>query len=201
MHNLTRGLYMGAQAFYASGFGIDSKSVYTEVCEQEIDNGIHPNDLRHKGFLKKLPLPVGANAKNIYKFVKTQTNSNDYCDKYGPMLYFEIPNARTVEVSVPASVIMEKNNSKGVKKWETIYTLKFLEFFHGNYRDSTKDFKSIVDASKYAKELAMKGIESKLDISKKLSDPKLVNLAKFVVKYKKIKQKQSLFVFFGMFPT
>ena len=54
---------------------------------------------------------------------------------------------------------------------------------------------------KIFEKLDKNNIESKLDISKKLSDPKLVNLAKFVVKYKKIKQKQSLFVFFGMFPT
>lgn len=192
---------MGAQAFYSSGFGIDVKSVYLEVCEQEINNGIHPNNLRHKGSIKKVPLPSGATVKNIYNFVKKNIDSSDYCDKYGPMLYFEIPNSRISEISVPAGVIIEKNTAKGSKKWETVYTLNFEEWFHGNYKKTQKEFKTIAEASKYAKSLAIKGISSKLDISKKLSDPKLVNLSTFNVKYKKFKQKQSLFVFFGLYPT
>lgn len=192
---------MGAISFEESAYGVDAKSAYEDACQNAIDNGLHPQKLTYKGQLQKVQLPSGANIKNIYSFVNKYLDMNAYSDKYSPMYYFEIPNARTQEVSVPAGVTVVKNSAKGVKKWETVFTVSYEEFKQHSFRTIQKDFKTNVLATEYAKSLAANGIECKLDISKKLNNPALSNVATFKTKYKKVKQKQSLFVFFGMCPS
>lgn len=192
---------MGAYDFTASGYGVNVREVYDSVCQDSIDNGTHPNHLRQKGQLKQVALPAKATIKNIYDLADEYLQKPQYSDKYGPMYYFEIPNARKVKVKVPSGAVVKKNTSKGVRKWETVYTVTYEEFKYERWNNVTKDFKTSALATAFAKELAVKGTHSTIDIAKKLSDPKLARLANVEPKLKEVMQKQSLFVFFSFLPS
>lgn len=192
---------MGAYDFTASGYGANVNEVYESVCQDSIDNGTHPNHLRGKGQLKKVALPANATIKNIHDLADGYLQKPQYSDKYGPMYYFELPNAKKAKVRVPSGAVVKKNTAKGVRKWETVYSVTYEEFKFQNWNKVSKDFKTNALAAAFAKELAAKGVHSVIDIAKKLSDPKLARLASVEPKMKEVTQKQSLFVFFSFLPS
>lgn len=192
---------MGAYDFTAFGYGTNVREVYESVCQDAIDNGTHPNHLRQKGQLKQVALPAKATVKNIEDFTEQYLNRSPYSDKYGPMYYFEFPKARKAKVKVPSGAVVKKNTAKGVRKWETVYSVSYEEFKYERWNTVTKDFKTGALANAFAKELAAKGIHSTIDIAKKLTDPKLARLADVSPKMKEVNQSQSLFVFFSMLPS
>ncbi len=192
---------MGAYNFTSYGHGINVHDVYEDVFDQAISNGIHPNHLRNKGQLKKVALPEKANKKNIYDIAEDYLEKDSYQDKYGPMYYFEIPNAISVKTKVISGSTVNKSSEKGSIKWETVYTVSYEEFKHGQFFAVNKDFKTNPLATAFAKELAMNGLHSTINISKKPSNAKLSQLATVAPKYKEVTQKQSLFVFFSVLPS
>lgn len=191
---------MGAQVFQRAWFGLDAKTAYKEATEDAVYNGLHPNALHGKGGLSRVSLP--ANIKNeasAFDYIDKLMEQNAYNDKWGNMFYVEIPNATVKEVSVISGVKTIKNEKKGVKKWINVITVKFHIPCEHNHQE--KEFTDIKSANDFAKEKVLQGFYVSIETAKKLSDPGLANICKMEPTYKRVKQKQNLYIFFGFYPT
>lgn len=191
---------MGAQVFQRSWFGLDAKIAYKEAVDEAVYDGLHPNALHGKGGLSRVILPAKVKDEvAAYEHIDKLLDQNAYNDKWGSMFYVEIPNAAIKEVSVISGVKTIKNEKKGVKKWINVITVKFHIPCEHNHQE--KEFTDKKAATDFAKEKVLQGFYVNLENSKKLSDPGLANICKMEPTYKRVKQKQSLFIFFGFYPT
>jgi len=191
---------MGAQVFQRSWFGLDAKIAYKEAVDEAVYDGLHPNALHGKGGLSRVILPAKVKDEvAAYEHIDKLLDQNAYNDKWGSMFYVEIPNAAIKEVSVISGVKTIKNEKKGVKKWINVITVKFHIPCENNHQE--KEFTDKKAATDFAKEKVLQGFYVNLENSKKLSDPGLANICKMEPTYKRVKQKQSLFIFFGFYPT
>lgn len=191
---------MGAQVYQKAWHGINVQEAYKEAIDDSVYQGLHPHALRNKGGLSRVSLPASVKTEALaFDYVDKLLEKDAYCDKWGNMFYVEIPNHTVKNVSVIGGVKTVKNIKTGVKKWVNVFTVTYRKLFEGN--QESKDFTTKQAANDFAKEKALLGFSVSLDIAKKLSDPTLANVFKMEPAFKTVKQKQSLFIFFGFYPT
>lgn len=191
---------MGAQLYQKAWTGVTVKEAYDESTEDSVYQGLHPHALSNKGGLSRVDLPANIKSESAaFDYVDKLLEKDAYCDKWGSMFYVEIPNAVVKNVSVVAGVKTVKNTKTGVKKWINVFTVSFRKICEAN--EGSKDFTTKPAATAFAKEKALEGFTVTIDIAKKLNDPALATVCKIEPTYKTIKQKQSLFIFFGFYPT
>lgn len=191
---------MGAQVYQKSWHGLNVKEAYNEATDDSVYQGLHPHALNNKGGLSRVSLPSNIKSEAAaFDYVDKLLEQDAYGDKWGSMFYIEIPNHVVKNVSVISGVKTVKNTKTGVKKWVNVFTVSYRKVFESN--EGSKDFTSKPDAVAFAKEKTLQGFTVVMDIAKKLSDPSLATVFRMEPTYKTIKQKQSLFIFFGFYPT
>lgn len=191
---------MGAQVYQKAWHGLNVQEAYKEAIDDSVYQGLHPHALHNKGGLTRVSLPASVKTEAAaFDHVDKLLEQADYGDKWGNMFYVEIPNHTVKNVLVICGVKTVKNTKTGAKKWVNVFTVTYRKLFEGN--EGSKDFTNKKSANDFAKELTLLGLSVSIDIAKKLSDPTLANVCKMEPTFKSVKQKQSLFIFFGFYPT
>lgn len=191
---------MGASVYQKAWHGITVQEAYKEATEDSVYQGLHPHALYNKGGLTRVSLPATIKSEvDAFDHIDKLMELDAYSDKWSNMFYVELPNAVVKDVSVISGVKSVKNTKTGAKKWVNVFTVTYRKIFEGN--QDSKDFTTKQAANDFAKEKALLGFSVSLDVAKKLSDPSLANVAKMEPAYKTVKQKQSLFIFFGFYPN
>lgn len=191
---------MGSQIYQKAWHGLNVQEAYKDATYDSVQQGLHPHALHNKGGLIRVSLPASVKSEaDAFDHIDKLLEQPAYGDKWGNMFYVEIPNATVKEVSIVSGVKTIKNEQKGVKKWINVITVKFHIPCEHNHQE--KEFTDKKLANDFAKEKVLQGFYVSIETAKKLSDPGLANICKMEPTYKRVKQKQNLYIFFGFYPT